>query len=136
MSEEVAAIECVGGIVHDDTGRLLLIRRARPPAAGLWSLPGGRVQPAETPADAVARELREETGLRVLPGALAGTVRRGAYRIHDYHCTLLGGTPRAADDATAARWVDANEFSELERTQSLTAGLSDALRTWAALPRQ
>lgn len=120
--------------MHDDAGRLLLIRRAHPPAAGLWSLPGGRARPAEADVEAVIRELREETGLEVLPGAFAGTVRQGPYRIHDYHCSIVGGTLRAADDAAAAQWVDSTAFTGLERADSLTEGLSHALRAWSALP--
>ena len=66
-------IRCVGGIVHDAQGRLLLIKRANEPGRGRWSLPGGRVEPGETDAEAVVREVREETGLEVTPGPLAGT---------------------------------------------------------------
>ena len=65
---------CVGGIVHDVAGRLLVIRRGHEPGRGLWSLPGGRVEPGETDAQAVVREMREETGLDVRPGPLVGTV--------------------------------------------------------------
>lgn len=128
-------IRCVGGVVHDGDGRLLLIRRANPPAAGLWSLPGGRVEPGESDADALARELREETGLDVVPGALAGTVTREPYEIHDYRCEPRGGRLRAGDDAADARWVDAVEFAALERREALVSGLSAALRAWEALPR-
>ena len=59
----------VGAIVVED-GRLLLIRRGRGAAKGAWSLPGGRVETGETLAEAVVRELREETGLEAPPGAL------------------------------------------------------------------
>ncbi|PXY32446.1 NUDIX hydrolase [Prauserella muralis] len=128
-------VRCVGGVVHDATGRLLLIQRAHEPARGRWSLPGGRVEAGETDADAVVRELREETGLDVLPGQLVGTVVRGAYEIHDYACAVGGGELVAGDDAAAARWVDGAAFAELERTGALTDGLADTLRDWGALPR-
>jgi len=55
-------VPCVGAIAFDADGRLLLIRRANPPAQGQWSLPGGRVEPGEDWRDAVLRELEEETG--------------------------------------------------------------------------
>lgn len=122
-------------MVHDAAGRLLLIRRAHAPSAGLWSLPGGRVERGESDADAVVRELREETGLDVVPGELAGTVTREPYEIRDYLCTVRGGLLRAGDDAADARWVDAADFASLERAGALTAGLADTLRAWGVKPR-
>ena len=62
----------MGAVVGDGQGRLLLIRRGHPPGEGLWSLPGGRVETGESDAAAVARELREETGLSVEIGELIG----------------------------------------------------------------
>lgn len=128
-------IPCVGGIAVEG-GRLLLVRRGRPPGEGLWSLPGGRVEPGETDAEAVVRELREETGLTVSPGALAGTVERDApggdtYVIRDYRCTVVGGTLAAGDDARDARWVPYAEVPTLP----LTDRLLDTLRSWHVLPR-
>lgn len=128
------SIRCVGAVVHDSTGRLLLIRRGHEPGRGRWSLPGGRVEDGETDQVAVARELLEETGLTVAPGALVGSVVRGPYEIHDYACTVLGGTLRAGDDADDARWIDATAFAALERDGVLTDGLGDTLREWNALP--
>ena len=132
-------IRCVGGVVHDAAGRLLLIRRGRPPGRGLWSLPGGRVEPGETDQEAVVRELLEETGLHVLPGKLVGTVHRpapsGTFEIHDYAATVVSGSPRAGDDATEAAWVDAAKFHTMERTGELVPQLADTLRGWNVLPR-
>src|SRR5438128_474949 len=85
--EGIRKIRCVGGVTHDTQGRLLLVRRAHDPGKGLWSLPGGRVDPGETDADALAREMFEETGLNVEAGRLVGSVTRpaatGVYEIHD-----------------------------------------------------
>ncbi|WP_067455452.1 NUDIX hydrolase [Actinomadura macra] len=142
-------VRCVGGIVRDGSGRLLLVRRGRPPSEGLWSLPGGRVEPGEDDAAAVARELGEETGLNVAVGALIGSVvvavpggvggRPPAgvgpgpggvtYEIHDYAATVTGGTLRAGDDASDARWATPAELRELP----VTPGLIDALESWGVL---
>lgn len=125
------ATPCVGAIVLDGEGRLLLIRRGTPPGKGLWSLPGGRVEPGESDAQALTRELAEETGLEITVGPLVGSVLRaapdgGTYEIRDYACIVHGGTLRAGDDAEAARWVPTDELHRLE----LTEGLLEALLEW------
>ncbi|GAB3583741.1 NUDIX domain-containing protein [Amycolatopsis endophytica] len=126
-----ASVRCVGGILHDQEGRLLLVRRANDPGRGLWSIPGGRVEPGETDSAALVREMREETGLLVRPEALVGHVVRGRYAIYDYTCTIEGGSLRAGDDAAEARWIDSAAFATL----ALTDGLADTLRDWNLLPR-
>ncbi|MCW2886686.1 MAG: 8-oxo-dGTP diphosphatase [Streptosporangiaceae bacterium] len=128
-------MRCVGAVVHDRAGRLLVIRRGHPPGEGLWSLPGGRVEPGETDAAAVVRELREETGLDVVPGALIGSVTRPGpagvrYDIHDYAATVTGGVPHAGDDAAEVQWVTEPEL----RALPTTPGLVEALTDWNVLP--
>ena len=131
-------VRCVGAIVRDEGGRLLMVRRGHEPAAGTWSIPGGRVEPGESDADAVRREVLEETGLRVRPGALVGRVERdgpagSVYEIFDYAADLEPGTPAApvaATDAAEARWVGAAELPGL----GCAPGLLDALRTWRQVP--
>jgi len=123
-------VVCVGAIVLDPAGRLLLVQRANEPGAGRWSLPGGRVEPGETDQDAVVREVAEETGLQVRTTRLAGRVRRGPYLIADYTCELVGGVLRAGDDASDVRWADAETYAALP----LVDGLTDALSGWDALP--
>ena len=92
-------------VVHD--GSLLLVRRGHGPAAGEWSLPGGRVEPGETVAQAVEREVREETGLAVRAGAEVGRVQIPGdgvrYDVVDLRCALTstGQEPIAGDDAAA-----------------------------------
>ncbi|RFS84879.1 NUDIX domain-containing protein [Actinomadura spongiicola] len=128
-------VRCVGGIVRDEGGRLLMVRRGRPPSVGLWSVPGGRVEPGEDDVSAVARELREETGLEVsVADVEVGMVERPGpggviYEIHDYAATVTGGTPRAGDDAAEVRWVSAAELRELP----VTPGLLDVLAGWGLL---
>ncbi|WP_328612320.1 NUDIX domain-containing protein [Amycolatopsis sp. NBC_00345] len=128
-------VRCVGGIVFDDQGRLLLIQRGHEPDKGLWSIPGGRVEKDETDSAAVVRELREETGLDVRPHTLVGTGVRGVYDIHDYSCTVIGGTLTAGDDADDARWVDSAELVAMDASGQLAELLFVTLRDWGALPR-
>jgi 8-oxo-dGTP diphosphatase len=127
-------IRCVGAIVTDDGGRLLLVQRGHEPEAGHWSLPGGRVQAGESDAQAVVREVREETGLLVTPGALAGTVERPApggavFDISDYAATVSGGRLAAGDDAADVRWVHPDSLDHLP----LTSGLAETLTGWGVL---
>jgi 8-oxo-dGTP diphosphatase len=128
-------VRCVGAIVHDAEGRLLVIRRGRPPGEGLWSLPGGRVEPGESDTDAVVRELAEETGLRAEPGALVGQVERPGpggvtYDILDYAATVTGGDLVPGDDASDVRWASPAEL----RSLPTTPGLLDALAGWGIIP--
>jgi 8-oxo-dGTP diphosphatase len=125
------SVPCVGGLAYDGSGRLLLVQRANEPGRGLWSLPGGRVEPGEDDAAALVREMAEETGLVVQPGDLVGRVHRGTYEIADYRCRVLGGTLVAGDDALDARWCDAATLLELP----LVPLLLETLREWDALPR-
>ncbi|WP_241255470.1 NUDIX hydrolase [Candidatus Protofrankia californiensis] len=122
-------VPCVGAIIMDAAGALLLVQRARDPGRGLWSLPGGRVEAGESDTAALVREVREETGLEVTVGRLVGRVTRpgpdgAVYEIADYMCDVGGGTLRAGDDAADVRWC-----ADLH-TVALTAGLLEALATW------
>ncbi len=124
-------VPCVGAVIHDAAGRLLLVRRANEPGRGRWSIPGGRVEHGETEPAALVREVAEETGLDVAPGRCLGRVRRGRYEIADYSATVVGGTLRAGDDAAAAAWVTRERLDELP----LVDGLAEVLTEWDALPR-
>lgn len=128
-------VRCVGGIAHDPQGRLLLIRRANDPDRGMWSIPGGRIEPEETDTEAVVRELREETGLDVTPGTLVGTLTYGPYEIYDYACRVDGGVLQAGDDASDAQWADAAKITELLAAGQLQERLFVTLRDWGVLPR-
>ena len=130
----VPKIRCVGAIVNDDTGRLLLVRRGHEPEAGRWSLPGGRVNAGESDQQAVVREVHEETGLWVEPGALVGAVERPApggavFDIYDYAASVSDGRLVAGDDAADARWIDPGDIDQL----ALTSGLAETLTSWGVL---
>lgn len=129
-------IPCVGAVVIDDAGRFLLVRRANPPAQGLWSIPGGRVEPGETDESAVVRELLEETGLVGHVVREVGSVERdapsgGTYVIRDFLLAVDDVQPMAAgDDAADAAWFDPRDLEGL----ATSPGLVDALREWDLLP--
>jgi 8-oxo-dGTP diphosphatase len=116
-------IRCVGAVITRHDGRVLLIKRGNEPGRGLWSLPGGRIEPGESDVTAVAREVAEETGLTVTVGELAGRVQRGRYDISDYFATVVSGELAAATDALDARWADPRELAT-------TPGLVEALTSW------
>ncbi len=129
-----SVIGCVGAVVKDAQGRLLLIKRGHEPGAGLWSLPGGRIEPGETDAEALVREMLEETGLTVEVGRLLGRVQRPWLRgdvidIRDYAATVTGGTLRPGDDAADARWVKTGDLEWMQ----ITEGLAEALTDWGVL---
>src|SRR5437867_4440126 len=69
VGSELLVLPSVTGIVFDDRGRILLVRQAE---SGVWSAPGGAVDPDETPSDAVVREVWEETGLYTAPMRILG----------------------------------------------------------------
>jgi 8-oxo-dGTP diphosphatase len=129
-----ARIPCAGAVIKDSQGRLLLIKRGHEPGAGLWSLPGGRIEPGETGQQAAVREVLEETGLHVECGRLLGTAELpgpggSVIVVSDYAAVVTGGELAPADDADDARWVAAADLPTLP----LTDGLAGYLSAWNAL---
>ena len=119
----------MGAVVVADE-RILLVRRGRGPAQGEWSVPGGRVERGETLAEAVVRELLEETGIDGACGALIGW----AERIDDVdHHVILDfavvpfddAEPVAGDDAAEACWVPLHQVGELNLVDGLVEFLVD-----------
>jgi 8-oxo-dGTP diphosphatase len=125
---------CVGGILVDGD-RLLLVRRGRGPAAGEWAVPGGRVEGGETLAEAVVREVAEETGLDVVCDELVGWVERiGAdhhFVILDFRVQVLDDRPPVAgDDAAEVAWVPLHDVAEY----GLVEGLAEFLHEHGIIP--
>jgi 8-oxo-dGTP diphosphatase len=118
------------GAVARRGDELLLVRRGHGPAAGEWSVPGGRVERGETLAEAVVRELEEETGLVGLCGPLLGWVERiddaHHFVILDFEVVVLGAEdPVAGSDAAEALWVPVWDVGELRLVEGLAEFLAE-----------
>ncbi|HEU0034127.1 MAG TPA: NUDIX hydrolase [Kofleriaceae bacterium] len=129
-------IIAVAAIVFDQNAdRVLLVERGRAPGAGLWTVPGGKVEPGETLAQAVAREVLEETGFAVEVGALACVIERIGegyhYVILDYVARVIGGQLSAASDVIDAKFVDPQTLHTLTVTDGLVEVLDRARATYA-----
>lgn len=113
----------VGAIVVDDD-RLLMVRRGHGPAQGRWSIPSGRIERGETAAEAVVREVLEETGVTVVCGPLIDWAELISDEAHfvvlDFEATLMDdGEVVAGDDAAEARWIDTDSVCELRLADGL-----------------
>ncbi|MBI4443151.1 MAG: NUDIX domain-containing protein [Acidobacteria bacterium] len=111
----------VGGVIIEQ-GKVLLVRRGSEPMQGEWSLPGGLLELGEELAQALRREIEEETGLRVAVGPMVEVLDRihrdalGKVRFHyvlvDFLCRVESGTLEAASDAAAAQWVAPGDLGQ------------------------
>ena len=118
-------------------GKVLIVRRARPPAGGLYTLPGGGVEVGETLIEAVVREVREETALTIEPVALAGyreaITRDGDGRIERHFVILpfaarwIAGEPMLNDELSEAMWLDPSEIAGLNTTAGLAEIVANAM---------
>ena len=128
-------------IIRD--GRVLVARRARGPALGVWTLPGGVVEAGETLAEALAREIMEETGMTIEPVALAGhrevLVRDDGGRTSRHFVILcfasrwIAGEPSLNEELDDARWLRPAELSELRTTEGLAEIIGQAFERMDAL---
>ena len=116
-----------------DGDRVLLVQRARPPFAGLWTLPGGRREPRETARHCAVREVREELGIAV--GSLVPvTVRSvpetsgGTWRLEVFGADAFAGEITPSDEVADHRWVRLAEVAELDTTPGLGTTLELAVR--------
>ena len=119
---------CVGAVAVDED-QLLLIRRGHGPAQGLWSVPGGRVEAGETLAEAVVRELLEETGLEGVCESLVGWAERIEadfhYVILDFWVTIVSEDPVAGTTPPKRRGCRSIKLPELSLTEGLAEFLHD-----------
>ena len=116
-------------IIRD--GQVLVARRARGPALGVWTLPGGVVEAGETLAEALKREVREETAIAIEPVALAGhrevVVRDDDGRVARHFIILcfasrwIEGEPVLNEELAEARWLRPAELGGLQTTEGLAA---------------
>ena len=126
----------VSAAIYRD-GRILLVRRARDPGRDLFSLPGGVVEAGETLAQAVAREVLEETGVTVEPIRLAGhreVIVRDAHGRIERHFVILAfacrwraGEAGPSDEVAEARWVEPEEIADLKTTSGLADIIAAAM---------
>jgi ADP-ribose pyrophosphatase YjhB (NUDIX family) len=123
-------------IIRD--GRVLIVQRARSPAAGLFTLPGGVVECGETLEEAITREVREETALTIEPVGLAGhreVIACDAEKRVERHFVILSfaarwleGEPRLNEELAAAHWMRPGEIAGLQTTAGLDEIITQAFR--------
>ncbi|WP_413803982.1 NUDIX hydrolase [Streptomyces iranensis] len=103
----------VAGVIVDDAGRALLIKRRD---NGKWEPPGGVLEREETIPDALQREVLEETGIKIaLPATLTGVYKNmtGLIVSMVFRCEALDGTPTTGAETRALRWATRDEVTEL-----------------------
>jgi len=131
-----APVVGVGGVLIRD-GRVLLIRRGKPPLYGRWVVPGGTVELGESLEQALVREMREETGLEVVPLEILTVFDRIErdgdqvvyhYVIVDYLCRWLGGEALAASDALEAAWAALDDLPRYDLPQKALEVVQEAFR--------
>ena len=122
-------------IIRD--GKVLIVRRARPPAQDLFTLPGGAVETGERLTEAVTREVREETQLEIEPAGLAGfrevIVRDNSGRIERHFAVLcfaaryVSGEPVPNEELAEIRWLDPQDIAALRTTEGLAEIVAQAV---------
>ncbi|MEU0666370.1 NUDIX domain-containing protein [Streptomyces lavendulocolor] len=123
-STPLHSVSVAGAVVRED-GRLLAIRRAD---NGTWELPGGVLELAESPEEGVAREVWEETGIRIEVDELTGVYKNTARGIVAlvFRCKPSGGTERTSAESLAVDWLTPAEITE-RMSEVYAVRLLDAL---------
>lgn len=134
-----APVCAVGAIVFRDSS-VLLIRRAKAPGAGKWSIPGGIVHLGESLEEAVVRELREEIQLEAKPlhvGKVLDRICKDAtgrisyhYVIVDYVCEVGAGEPQPASDASEAGYFEIDHLDALDMTEGTAEVIREVYEKW------
>lgn len=130
MRDSAIRPEVAVGAVAVRDEELLMIRRGHGPAAGRWSVPGGRIELGETAAQALVREVVEETGLAVVCGPLIGWAELISEQAHfvvlDFEATVIDDAdPVAGSDAAEVEWVPLGEVAERRLVPGLAEFLAD-----------
>ena len=120
----------VSGVAINADQNILLIQRKNEPAKGLWTFPGGKVEPGETLAAALTREFKEETNLDIDAATLMTTSEAISPQHHFvilvYKIGSTRGSLSAGDDAQDAQWIALDELKILPTTESVPKVLVDA----------
>jgi ADP-ribose pyrophosphatase YjhB (NUDIX family) len=126
--------------VFDAQGRVLLVQRGRPPRLGSWGLPGGMLEVGERLAAAAAREVREECGVEIVIGGVAGVFEpitldaAGRIEYHyiviDFWASYTGGEAAPGDDAAAVDWVHPDEIGRYDLLPESAQVIKDAHALW------
>ena len=121
------------GVILVKDRQILLVKRGHEPNKGMWSIPGGLIKLGETAEEAAIREVREETGLEVSIGAVAGIFNviikdsdskiKYHYVIIDYFGEVVGGMLRPGTDVTDARWFWLDEIGDVETSPTVRKAL-------------
>lgn len=118
----------VGALVFNSQGKVLLVERMNPPRAGEWHIPGGRLEPGESLSECCRREVREETGLEVIPRGIIAVADR---RLDGFHYVIIDfladleeefetTRPLQGSDALSAAWVLPEKILDLPAVEGLS----------------
>jgi len=123
-----APIVAVGGVILEQDGRILLVKRGKPPDSGKWSVPGGTVEAGETLIDALKREIKEECSIEISDPELFLIIERifierekakYHYLIFDFLIEEFNGEVEALSDALECKSFSFQEISSINASSSL-----------------